>query len=201
MEAEKKERKKFLSMAALASTSTMWGEYMLQFNSLCNAAEKKISIGSDAQAELEQAQKALKSLEIEARKVNGAEKKAAKAEVLKLKNRLSSLKRQCLLGPSASVSTGVNSTNTKSMSAGGRGSTERERMAAATAKARKTTQRLEEARKALEETESVAASTMDELHRNRETIERSTARAAHTNSQMNVAQSITYKMSRWWRNL
>ena len=91
----------------------------------CNAAEKKISIGSDAQAELEQAQ-ALKSLEIEARKVNGAEKKAAKAEVLKLKNRLSSLKRQCLLGPSASVSTGVNSTNTKRMPAGGRGSTERE---------------------------------------------------------------------------
>ena len=47
----------------------------------------------------------------------------------------------------------------------------------------------------------VPRDTMEELERNRTTIKRNIDRAKHANAQMTTAESITYKMKHWWRNL
>jgi|TARA_B100000795_G_C22585077_1_gene355315 predicted nucleic acid-binding Zn-ribbon protein len=178
-------------MASLASSS-MFGDYMLEFNELMKSATSKIENGEDASLDIAGAKAALKSLQMEMRKLPSGERKMAKDDVNVCKKQLQSLERKSLMGTGKKKAKGSDSGETKDI---------KEKMSAATERSKRSKERLEQANRTLLETNITATDTMEELARNRETIESSIDKAKHTNAQMNVAESITYKMKHWWRNL
>jgi hypothetical protein len=119
------------------------------------------------------------------------ERRAGKKDCAVAKKQLEKLERTALLGA------GGGSRVTDS----GSTADQKAAMAAATARSQQSTQRLRDANRTLLETQETAADTMEELERNRATIERNRDRARHANAQMTTAESITYKMKHWWRNL
>jgi len=179
-------------MASLAGGSTMFSEYMTEFNELLASATSKIECGEDASMDLGEAKVALKSVQMEMRKLPSEEKKMAKQDVTVCKKQLQALERKSLMGTGKKNGAGTDSGETKDV---------KEKMSAATERSLRSKERLEQANRTLLETSVTATDTMEELARNRETIGRNVDRAKHTNAQLNVAQSITYKMKHWWRNL
>lgn len=171
--------------------ATMFEDYQQEFAIQLAAAQAKMQSGADATAELRSAGAALKSMTMEARKLPPAERKQGKKDVAVAKKQLEKLERTALLG--AGGGTRVNDSSTTA--------DQKAKLTAATSRSKQSTQRLRDANKTLMETQDVAKDTMAELERNRATIQRNVDRAKHANSQMGVAESITYKMKHWWRNL
>jgi hypothetical protein len=169
----------------------MFVDYTTEFNELIASAKAKIENGEDASLDLSAAKAALKSLQMEMRKLPPSEKKMAKDDCLVCKKQLQSLERKALMGTGIKKA-GSDSGETKELKAN---------MSAATEKSRRSKEALEQANRTLLETQQTAQDTIEELGRNRETIERNIDRAKHTNAQMTTAESITYKMKHWWRNL
>ena len=168
----------------------MFVDYTTEFNELLLSATAKIENGEDASLDLAAAKTALKSLQMEARKLPADERKMAKDDVNICKKQLQAVERKSLMGTGRKKSN--DSGETKDLKTS---------MSAATERSKRSKEALEQANRTILETQKTAIDTMEELGRNRETIETNIDRAKHTNSQMNTAESITYKMKHWWRNL
>jgi len=169
----------------------MFVDYTTEFNELMASATLKIENGDDASLDLSAAKVALKSLQMEMRKLPASEKRMAKEDCNVCKKQLQSLERKALMGTGKKKAT-TDSGETKDIKAS---------VSAATEKSKRSKERLEQANRTIMETQQTAIDTMEELGRNRETIERNIEKAKHTNAQMTTAESITYKMKHWWRNM
>ena len=163
----------------------MFVDYTTEFNELMASATLKIENGDDASLDLSAAKVALKSLQMEMRKLPASEKRMAKEDCNVCKKQLQSLERKALMGTGKKKAT-TDSGETKDIKAS---------MSAATEKSKRSKERLEQANRTIMETQQTAIDTMEELGRNRETIERNIEKAKHTNAQMTTAESITYKIN------
>ena len=168
----------------------MFQDYQQQFAEELEAASAKLAAAADATSELRAAGAALKAMTMEARKLPPAERKQGKKDCGVAKKQLEKLERTALLG------------------AGG-GSRVNDSASTADHKA----QMMKAMPLQAEHSETAGRKpdtpgdtadgedTMEELERNRTTIKRNIDRAKHANAQMTTAESITYKMKHWWRNL
>ena len=157
-------------------------EYAEELEKTLREAASKVEAGEDVKALLEEAQELLDQLKIEART------KAEKGRVSAQEARVAELRsRAALFG--GSKGKGI-------MVAGS--SQERQRLASARDRAQESSSRIQQTKEILDEIEDTGADIITELHRNRETIEKINGSVKETKGELDKADKMVTKMSKWW---
>eukprot|EP00945_MAST-04E_sp_MAST-4E-sp1_P002725 g2725.t1 len=169
----------------------MYAEYVSEILELYDEIKKKLNSGEEVDGLITQVERVLKQCTTESKKFPGAERRSAGEEIRGLKATLDGYKRQSLLG---NGSTAGNATKMTSAQAKDRMRENHETM-------KRSSERLKQAQSVLAETEEVAMGTMQDLHRNRQTIDRNLQRNKDIKNNLKKSEGMVEKMSKWWKNL
>jgi len=151
-------------------------------------AEKKKSSITHVGELIKQAKQLIQQMQLEVRSLDTATKRELTKKVDQYKDSLQSLSDDFKTIVEKEERDGL--FGDRSDSEGEEGTTDRDRMAAATDKLRGTTSRIEAARRVIAETEDVAINITEELGKNREKIETTHAKVKNVNSMTRAGGKI-----------
>ncbi|MEM7518962.1 MAG: hypothetical protein AAF368_18820 [Planctomycetota bacterium] len=156
-------------------------EYEAELESTLREAQAKVEAGEEAGALLDEAQELVDQLKIEART------KDAKKAVAMHEARVKELRERGSLFGAA-----------KKDAARAGSSVGKQRLTDAKERARQSSSQIEKTKEMLDEIEDTGADIITELHRNRETIDKINGHVKETKGELDKADKMVTRMSKWW---